>query len=723
MKRSAVLGIVLFILTILSALRASAMGSPEDRSADIFSLGDVVVSGKLDGVEAAETVHLITSEEIRKSSAQTLDQALELLSDVNVQVGNEGVPRIQIRGFKTRHVLLLLDGVPMNASFDQQFNPSAIPVENIAMIKVTAGASSVLYGQGGLGGVVNIITKKGRKGLSGSVAAESGDGQPYLFKGSLSGGRGMFDFFASGSLFKRDHFPLAQSFQASAEEAAGYRKNSDSERANAFVNVGFTPNSDLALAFTGSWVEGGYGKPASAIDNRFDPYAPQPKFGRVDWFGGYNLHLTADYTASDLLSVRSMLYYNRVEEDDNQYDDENYQDISTGQPVPEQPWLILSTNTQISNSYKVRNKGSIGGVSLQPKYDLGEAGNLTLALSAEWDSWNSHGLVKPGGQGGTGGGASGGGGVGAGSPPYWLNQTSDEARVSIYSAALEYSVSLTPEWGFSAGYGHHWQKQSGSMTRLSGQNDLLQPLPVQSGATLNDYSVSVSSYYDLSEKSRVKAAFMRNLRFPSLSQLYKRDDNNPFLRQEIAYHYQLGGERKLPWQSLVKLEGFHSDLHDFIAIDQAQTPPRNMNFRLLRFTGFESTLETRFHPRLLLRGSYTYTKSKDLSVPGRDEVQYTPRDKLTLLGRYDFDFGLTPFVSMVYVANSYVYSKRSGVWPKAKLGDYMVVNLKLTQKLYRDQLQLYFGVDNLFNAEYEQSYGVPRPGRFIFGGLEYRFDI
>ena len=36
---------------------------------------------------------------------------------------------------------------------------------------------------------------------------------------------------------------------------------------------------------------------------------------------------------------------------------------------------------------------------------------------------------------------------------------------------------------------------------------------------------------------------------------------------------------------------------------------------------------------------------------------------------------------------------------------------------------MYVGVDNLFNRDYEQSYGVPRPGRLIFGGLEYRFDI
>lgn len=697
-----------------------AMGGPEDQGEDIFSLGEVVVSGRPDGIEAAETVHVITAEDIKKSNARTLDEALVLLSDVNIQVGNEGVPRVEIRGFKTRHVLLLLDGIPMNSSFDQQFNPSAIPVENIAKIKVTVGASSVLYGQGGLGGVVNIITKKGKKGVNGMVGFESGDGQPYLAKGSVSGGAGKFDFFASGSVFRRDQFPLARSFTATPEEAAGYRKNSDSERANAFFNLGFTPNSDLTIALTGSWVEGSYGKPASAINNAFDPYAPRAKFGRVDWFGGYTLQLAADYTASKAFSVRSMVYYNQIDEDNNQYDDENYGEISTGQPVPGFPWLIQPTNPQVPNSFKLRNRGITRGVSVQPKYDLERAGTVTLGFSAEWDSWFGRGLVKPG----SNGGSQGGFGVGGGSPPYWLNQVSDSADLYVFSAAAEYAVPLTDKWGFAAGYGHHWQLQGGSVSTLTSPKDLLPPPPTEPRATLDDYSVSVSTYYDATQDTRLKAAFMRNIRFPSLSQLYLRDTNNPTLRQETAYHYQLGVEQKLPWNSVLRLEGFRSDLHDFIAINQNEIPARNENFSLYRFTGLETEVETHFLPRLALKGSYTFLRSEDLSGVGRDEVQYTPRDKVSLVGRYDFDFGLTPFVSLIYVANSYVYTKQQiPTVSKERMGDYTVVNLKLTQRLYNDRLQLYFGVDNLFNEEYEQSYGIPRPGMFIYGGFEYHFSI
>lgn len=674
----------LFLGCVFATVQVSAMGTPEDQGEDIFSLGEVVVSGKQEGIESAETVHEITAEEIRKSNARTLDEALNMLSDVNVQVGNEGVPRVDIRGFRTRHVLLLLDGIPMNSSFDQQFDPSTIPVENIAKIKVTAGASSVLYGQGGLGGVINIITKKGKKGFTGLVGNESGDGQPYFAKASVAGGKGMFDFFASGSVFRRDSFPLAKPITEGIYEQNGYRTNSDSTRDNAFINLGFNPNKDLYIALTGNWVQGGYGKPASAINNKFDPYAPPPRFGRVDWFGGYTLQLAADYDVSRALNVRSMIYYNRIDQDNNQYDDENYNTIN---------------NPNIPNSYKLRNRGITRGASIQPKYDLGRAGIVTLGFSGEWDTWTDSGLVKSGGNSGS----QGGHGIGGGSPPYELFSVQDHKDLFICSTAVEYQVSPIKNLGFAVGYAHYWQ--------------------FRDEATTDDYSVSASTYYDLFKWTRLMLAFQRNIRFPSLSQLYLRDSDNPNLANEKVFHYQLGVEQKLPWSSQFKIYGFRSDLYNIIALDQNVTPAKNTNFSLYRFYGLETSLQTNFLSNLTMKAGYTHLVSQDLSGVGRDEVQYVPSDKMTFITSYDFDFGLTPFVSVIYVANSFVYSKQQiSTVSKHLMTNYTLVNLKVSQKLFKDRVNLYIGVDNVLNKDYEQSYGIPRPGRFIYGGFEYRFS-
>jgi vitamin B12 transporter len=685
MKWKWLLAMDLLLYFLFTAVQVSAMGTPEDQSEDVFSLGEVVVSGRQEGIEAAETVHEITAEELKKSNARTLDEALNMLSDVNVQVGNEGVPRIDIRGFRTRQVLLLLDGIPMNSAFDQQFDPSTIPVENISKIKVTAGASSVLYGQGGLGGVINIITKKGKKGFTGLVGNESGDGQPYFVKASVAGGKGMIDYFASGTVFRRDSFPVAEPINESIYEQNGYRTNSDNTRDNAFINLGFSPSNDLYIALTGNWVQGGYGKPASAINNKFDPYAPPAKFGRVDWFGGYTLQLAADYDVSKALNIRSMIYYNRIDQDNNQYDDENYNTID---------------NPNIPNSYKLRNIGINRGASIQPKYDLGRGGIITLGFSGEWNTWSDSGLVKSGGNSG----AQGGHGIGGGSPPYELFPVQDHKDLYIFSTAIEYQVVPIENLGLAVGYAHFWQSRD--------------------EATTDDYSVSASTYYDLFRGTRLMAAFQRNVRFPSLSQLYLRDSDNPYLLNEKVFHYQLGVEQKLPWRSLFRIYGFRSDLYNFIALNQNVTPAKNTNFSLYRFCGFETALQTNFLRNLNMKAGYTYLASQDLSGVGRDEVQYVPRDKFTFVGSYAFDFGLTPFVSVIYVANSFVYSKQQiATVSKHMMANYTLVNLKVSQRLFKDRVNLYVGADNIFNKDYEQSYGIPRPGRFIYGGFEYRFSL
>ena len=92
---------------------------------------------------------------------------------------------------------------------------------------------------------------------------------------------------------------------------------------------------------------------------------------------------------------------------------------------------------------------------------------------------------------------------------------------------------------------------------------------------------------------------------------------------------------------------------------------------------------------------------------------------MTLEARYAFSFGLTADASLLHVANQYFYDKTGTL--KKRLNDYTLVNLKLSQQLLSERLSLYVGADNLFDQDYEQSYGLPQPGRTLYAGAEYRF--
>ena len=110
-------------------------------------------------------ISVITAEEIKLSPAQTLPELLAQEPGIqkSSQFGNHAVRSdIDIRGFGargTQNTLILLDGKRLNDNDQSTINFSAIPMENIERIEIIKSAGGVLYGDGAVGGAINIITK------------------------------------------------------------------------------------------------------------------------------------------------------------------------------------------------------------------------------------------------------------------------------------------------------------------------------------------------------------------------------------------------------------------------------------------------------------------------------------------------------------------------------------------------------------------------------------
>lgn len=80
--------------------------------------------------------------------------------------GGEGV---QMQGLDAAYTLILVDGVPMIGRSAGTLDLGRITVGNIKQIEIIKGASSSLYGNEALGGVINIITETPTYGVNGSV--------------------------------------------------------------------------------------------------------------------------------------------------------------------------------------------------------------------------------------------------------------------------------------------------------------------------------------------------------------------------------------------------------------------------------------------------------------------------------------------------------------------------------------------------------------------------
>ena len=155
--------------------------------------------------EVPISVTLVDQEEIRRNPS--LDVASQLAEVPGVQIhGQTGVGgnrRVMIRGMTGSRTLILVDGVkqPELRGIDGSFYN--IDPANIERIEVIKGPASVLYGSDAMGGVVNIITKKGSD-RDKAVSFYSGlvfDGSTSSIepKVALSGRKNGFNYRISGS--------------------------------------------------------------------------------------------------------------------------------------------------------------------------------------------------------------------------------------------------------------------------------------------------------------------------------------------------------------------------------------------------------------------------------------------------------------------------------------------------------------------------------------------
>ena len=671
----------------------------DDAYSGVYTLEEVVISAAREGTTAAGTIRSVSDEDISIKGARTVDEALEMVPGLNIRTGGKGEPRVDLRGFRSRHVLLLLDGVPVNSTYDGMFDPSFLPVENIRDIKVTTGGSSVLYGQGALGGVINIITKRGKPGFRGSADQEFGEHIRYNGRYSLSGAGDKWDFFMSGSLYKSDGFELSHDFHRTSEENGGLRENSDRKRKNVFAKLGYTPADNLVLGLTVSCTEGEYGIPPNTINDKSDPFAKTVKYERIDDFDRYSLQLSANYDAPGPWEIKSWFYYNQSDEEANRYDDDSYSSMD---------------NIYTKGTYHQHTRTRITGANIQARCDLERFGLFSVGFGAERDHWESRGamrdkMVSVGGVtyvdtlsgGGTGTGTGSGGSTDLKKTKYYYKRHFDHDRdIGIYSAALEYECAPLDSLTVLLGYSHFWQGREG------GDND-------------DDYSFVAGLTWDLFCDTRLAGSVSRKVRFPSISQLYDEIKGNPGLETERSYSYEVGITQRLPWNSSLSLTGFCNDVEDYIQKDDYTE--RNENRDRYRFRGVEVAAETRPVRGLTIRAGYTYLDTDDMSSgSGLDQVQYNPRDKLTLQVHYRTWFGLSAYASLKHINRQYYYSKNAP-YQKRKLNEYTLVHVKVSQTLLQNRLCAYLGADNLFDKSYETSYGLPQPGRFVYGGVRVNF--
>jgi len=195
--------------------------------------------------QLGSAVTVISSEEIQRKQFRTVNEALRTVPGLHVvQSGGVGQQTsVFMRGASSNHTLVLIDGIEISdpGSPTGAVDFANLMLENVERIEIVRGPQSTLYGSDAIGGVINIIMKRGTGETTASATLEIGSDSTRNPSVVVSGEQGEFNYSASASYLETDGDSVTPKRlrMGVPGEDDGYRNTSISSR------LGWTPSDIL----------------------------------------------------------------------------------------------------------------------------------------------------------------------------------------------------------------------------------------------------------------------------------------------------------------------------------------------------------------------------------------------------------------------------------------------------------------------------------------------
>ena len=208
--------IALALLAVLLAFPAPVSAADDETSAEPVSLPPVVVTPTrlpTPENEVGSSITVITSEEIERKQERTLPDALQDVPGPQCRPNRRARrndlglhPRRQLepdQGLHRRH--------RRDRSGDRHFNFEHILTWDIERVEIVRGPQSGLYGADAIGGVVNIITKKGSGPAQFGGSIEGGSFGTFNQNGGVRGSLDRFNYYFDFAHFHSSDTPVTPS--------------------------------------------------------------------------------------------------------------------------------------------------------------------------------------------------------------------------------------------------------------------------------------------------------------------------------------------------------------------------------------------------------------------------------------------------------------------------------------------------------------------------------
>lgn len=292
-RRSIPCGIRALVFTILVVITSAALPgqTPSDgqqqnplKTMSLEQLGSIEVTTVSKEPEVVwrtpASIYVITQEEIRRSGAQSIPEALRLAPGVEVARITTGEYAIGIRGFNSRlsrSVLVLIDGRTVYSTFTAgtYWETQDTLMSDIDRIEVIRGPGGTIWGPNAVNGVINIITKN-TKDTQGALRASGGGGNVEQILGDVRYGSGngkgfTYRVYAKGFAWAAQYHPDGDNYDEWHGGQGGFRMD-------------WSPNARDAYRLQGDLYGQDFGERVSAVT--YDPPATRVIRGDASLYGG-----------------------------------------------------------------------------------------------------------------------------------------------------------------------------------------------------------------------------------------------------------------------------------------------------------------------------------------------------------------------------------------------------------------------------------------------------